>query len=650
MSYAREERAPSVACIVLNWNGWRDTLVCLDSLAQIAHERLEVIVVDNGSTDESVQRIRKAHPHLTLLETRSNLGFGGGTNVGLRHALAGNCEYVWLLNNDAAPQPGALAALLAKARSNPLFGVIGSRLCYSHDPSRVQAWGGGRINRWTGRTAHATSAQDDAWFDYITFASALLSRPALEDVGLFDESFFLYWEDGDLCVRLLQRGWLLGVAPNSIVLHKENASTGGNRSTIDRYSTASGIRFLSKHARVPWLSVPCFLALRLGKRLLGAQLGRLRSVLAGVHDYRQKRRAPSHETNKVVGNGQLIVYGAFKGMGDLLSAAPVIAAQLDQGARVVLLVFPQIAAFAELLDFGANGANLQLCSLPVAGRSADLRRFLRRMARLSPDLVWVSPHAPLAASSWKIPLLLGLIRKWWWPRAIYAGARSERFSWLFDRRVEVQRTLPLRAREEQAFRQLAAGPANDAVASIAFKEDIQRQRSLPALYDILIHPGASAQNRKWPFARYRELLPLLPAGSRIIFVGLPEDIAGVRAELPASNAVTFLSGSLEEAIVAMARSRAALTMDSGTMFFAALLGVPTVSLFGPSQPAQVIAAAGTGVVAIHTASCRCRPGSKTCRWQPAPCMASIDAQRVAEQIASVMQHARMREDLRVGQR
>jgi GT2 family glycosyltransferase len=282
-------RTPRVACIVLNWNGWRDTLACVDSLLQLAHEGLDVIVVDNGSTDESVQRIRAAYPHIPLLETQANLGFGGGTNVGLRHALAGNYEYAWLVNNDAQPQQGALAAMLAKARSNPRLGAIGSRLLYTHDRLQVQAWGGGRINRWIGRPVHATGPQDDAWFDYITCASALFPRRALEEVGLFDESFFLYWEDADLCVRLREHGWQLGVASDSIVLHKENASTGGNRGAVDRYSTTSGIRFLTKHARAPWISVPLFILLRIGKRLVSGQLGRLRSVLAGVRDYHATR-------------------------------------------------------------------------------------------------------------------------------------------------------------------------------------------------------------------------------------------------------------------------------------------------------------------------------------------------------------------------
>jgi GT2 family glycosyltransferase len=286
MRDARDEGAPSVACIVLNWNGWPDTLACLDSLAHVEHARLEIIVVDNGSTDDSVRRISQAYPRVALLKTGANLGFGAGTNVGLRRALAEKFDYVWLLNNDARPQPAALAALLAKACSNPRLGAIGSKLLYAHDPSKVQAWGGGRINRWTGRAVHATSAQDDDWFDYITAASTLLPRRALEETGVFDESFFLYWEDADLSVRLLERGWVLGVAAESIVLHKENASSGGDRRIVDRYSTTSGIRFLSKHARAPWISIPLFLTLRIGKRLLSGQFARVQHVLAGVRDYR----------------------------------------------------------------------------------------------------------------------------------------------------------------------------------------------------------------------------------------------------------------------------------------------------------------------------------------------------------------------------
>ncbi|MHB8814700.1 MAG: glycosyltransferase family 2 protein [Steroidobacteraceae bacterium] len=276
---------PAIAVVVLNWNGWVDTIACLEALGRVEYANMSVILVDNGSTDDSVPRILDAFPEINLIETGSNLGFGGGVNAGIREAFRWQADYVWLLNNDAAPLPGALAALVRKAQSNPRFAEIGSVLLYADRQDVVQAWGGGRINRWMGRAVHATQRRDDDWFDFITAASVLLRRQSLEDVGLFDESFFLYWEDVDLSVRLRMKNWMLGVAADALVLHKENGSTGGNRHLVDRFSTASGIRFLRKHAPAPWLSIPAFLTLRIANRLLRGQLRGVADIVGGVSDY-----------------------------------------------------------------------------------------------------------------------------------------------------------------------------------------------------------------------------------------------------------------------------------------------------------------------------------------------------------------------------
>jgi GT2 family glycosyltransferase len=276
---------PSVACILLNWNGWEDTVGCLTSLSKLNYRNFLTIVVDNGSSNDSVTRLRDACPEILLLETGRNLGFAGGNNVGIRHAISQRVEYIWLLNNDTEPHPDALTELVNKAASNPRFGAIGSTLMYAHDPNSVQAWGGGRINVWIGRSFHTLVPQEDGWFDYITAASVLIPRRALEDVGLLDDGFFLYWEDGDLSFRLRKKGWKLGVAAGSTVLHKEHASTGRNRRVIDRYVIASGIRFLHKHSPAPWLSIPLFLALRIWKRLLSGQFRRVGDIAGGIRDY-----------------------------------------------------------------------------------------------------------------------------------------------------------------------------------------------------------------------------------------------------------------------------------------------------------------------------------------------------------------------------
>jgi GT2 family glycosyltransferase len=276
-----------VTCIVLNWNGWRDTVDCLEVLRESTYSNMETMVVDNGSTDDSVSRIRDAHPRVAIIETHRNLGFAGGNNAGIRHALAQGAEYVWLLNNDTTPAPDALSALVAKATSDSRLGAVASVSYYADSPSRVEAWAGAHVNLWYGSGRNSTQPRPDEWFHSLNGTSILISKAALEDAGLLDEGFFLYWEDTEFCLRLRKRGWRLGAAQDSKVLHKVSASTGGNKIILDRYQTASGLRLLKLHSPSPAFACVLFLSLRFGKRLLGLEFNRCRSVWRGVQDYRE---------------------------------------------------------------------------------------------------------------------------------------------------------------------------------------------------------------------------------------------------------------------------------------------------------------------------------------------------------------------------
>jgi ADP-heptose:LPS heptosyltransferase len=333
----------------------------------------------------------------------------------------------------------------------------------------------------------------------------------------------------------------------------------------------------------------------------------------------------------------VVLYGAFKGMGDLICAAPVIASELNAGVGVILLVFPQLRDFVDLIEFGPNRKRLQTIVLPVPGTFRGITEFLRQMATLSPDLVWYSPHAPHVVSSWKIPLLLWITTRRYWPAATVAGADSERLSWLFDVRVPVDRRLPYGVREWTAYTRLDDARSPRRQPTIAFKDSIQRSRQLPRAYDILIHPGAGAENRKWPLQRYAELLNHVPAGYRIAVIGLPQDIAALQAVLPTDREILYSSGSIEDAITAIAGARVALTMDSGTMFFANVLGVPTVTLFGPSDPAAVIPSSAKAVQ-VYEVKWPCQPcGSTRCSQRAVYCMNSIEPERVAREVLGLLE-------------
>ncbi|WP_235533763.1 glycosyltransferase family 2 protein [Pelomonas sp. Root405] len=248
--------------VLLNWNGWRDTLECLDSLFAEGATPCRVLVCDNASRDESVPRIRtwaeqrfgtrfanltradvdggarlEDSQQFALIENGGNLGFAAGNNVGIKLALRDpRCRYVWVLNNDTVVLPDALGQAVERMQADPSVGLCGSTLVYFDEPDKVQALGGASYSRWSGRSRHVgafmprsevpqDSAACEARFSYVVGAAMLVSRAFLEQVGLMREDYFLYYEEIDWATRGGGR-FRLGYAPGSVVLHKEGASIG----------------------------------------------------------------------------------------------------------------------------------------------------------------------------------------------------------------------------------------------------------------------------------------------------------------------------------------------------------------------------------------------------------------------------------------
>ncbi len=266
--------------VVLNWNGWRDTLACLASLQQLQGTHAEIVVVDNASSDDSVLRIIEAYPSIKLLQSATNLGFGGGCNLGLRHAIQAGAQFVWLVNSDATVDPAALDEMLALAVAQPQLGAVGSVICEMGRKDQIQLWGGGQVNLWLGTSRHLQAA---GGLNFVSGASMLLRVQALHNTGLFDEqAYFMYWEDTDLSFRLRQKGWHLGVAEKSRVWHKESASLGKGSVTLDEYFTRSAVRFLRRYAPIPWLPIAVMLTRMVAKRLVLWQPLRIRAVWRGL--------------------------------------------------------------------------------------------------------------------------------------------------------------------------------------------------------------------------------------------------------------------------------------------------------------------------------------------------------------------------------
>jgi GT2 family glycosyltransferase len=287
---------PTVAIILLNWHGSQDTVTCIDSLDKLSYANFRIIVVDNGSTDDSVACIHTAHPEVNIIETGRNLGFSGGCNVGIRMALKEGVKYIWLINNDTMVDSNSLDRMISIAENEPKVGAVGSMIYYMDSPDKVQAWGGGWISFWTGRSGHYLKRVDDSKLHYLTGASMLIRSTVFEDVGLLDEdAFFMYWEDGDLSFRMRKSGWRLAVADDSIVFHKEHAAIDKVGSYLDYYRSESAVRFFYYHSKVPLWPISVAIGGRLLKRIYQRNMtgfaATWRGAVAGMRKGRWKEES-----------------------------------------------------------------------------------------------------------------------------------------------------------------------------------------------------------------------------------------------------------------------------------------------------------------------------------------------------------------------
>jgi len=278
---------PLVFIILVNWNGRRDTLECLASLHQQTYPHRKVLVVDNGSTDGSVEAVRSQYPEVTILALPDNRRFAGGNNTGIRHALESGADYVLLLNNDTTADHDMLRILVSTMRSQPNAGMVAPKIYYSAAP-HVLWYAGGVISFWTGTMRHVGIREEDrGQYDrpcetgYASGCCLLVSWEVIGRIGLLDETYFIYAEDADWSLRARRAGYTILFEPGARLWHKISASAGGHLSPFKlRHKFVSNLRFFSRYARwyhwltFPWLTLPVNALAALGYILQRRSLGR----------------------------------------------------------------------------------------------------------------------------------------------------------------------------------------------------------------------------------------------------------------------------------------------------------------------------------------------------------------------------------------
>lgn len=247
----------SIFAVILNWNNYSDTRACIESLQKSDYPFARIIVIDNGSHDDSVARLLNDYSrnvNIHIICNKTNYGFARGVNGGIRYALEHEAEFVLLINNDAVIDRACIRQLSLYAESTPMAGILGPRIFYYADPGRICISGTYYNFLKTGGIFHEKNkmgtqcSETTVGVNFLTGCVMLVRRSVFEKIGLFDETYFFYHEDYDFCLRASKAGFKILYVPSAKAWHKvEDVARERTSSFVLYHRARSRIIFLGKN-------------------------------------------------------------------------------------------------------------------------------------------------------------------------------------------------------------------------------------------------------------------------------------------------------------------------------------------------------------------------------------------------------------------
>jgi hypothetical protein len=278
------KQSARLAVILVNWNGTDDTLNCLESIRSSTYQDYLVIVVDNGSCAEQLERLQQSNSDFVLLETGENLGYTGGNNKGIEYALDYGVDYVLLLNNDTYIAPDTLKNIVLATDFDKQIGILSPKILFH--PARSLIWSAGIDfdRRFLTGSLTGYKTEDKGQFDQardvvcVTGCAMLIRSKVIREVGLLSDEYFAVCEDFDYCLKVGSAGYRIVYEPSASIWHIESASSGGHEAPQyvyyqtrnyfvfhNRWAQGVAQLFLSQGYFLGWSAKRCFSFVLRGK-------------------------------------------------------------------------------------------------------------------------------------------------------------------------------------------------------------------------------------------------------------------------------------------------------------------------------------------------------------------------------------------------
>lgn len=253
---------PLVISVVVNWNLKQELGECLESLRRVDYPAHKIIVVDNGSTDDSASFVATHYPDVDLITLPHNLGYAAGLNAGILRAVEQGAIYVFLLNNDTTVEENTVSRLVEVLEADPEVGIASPKILLYHNREKIFGLGDRIYPLLPLPIGFGYGKRDSARyqkileFDYVTGCAMMVRTGIFHKVGVFETSYFMYYEDADFCRRVRDSGYRIVCIGDAIVYHKAARGTNQNKALFVRIRARNRVRFYKryKHGPHPWLT------------------------------------------------------------------------------------------------------------------------------------------------------------------------------------------------------------------------------------------------------------------------------------------------------------------------------------------------------------------------------------------------------------